>query len=71
VQSAGPAVGLLGSTLNVGSGYVVAEEWGCDFQSPVPLAERVVYFIDRMWRSHVEGVVVVVCLVIRDESCEV
>ena len=71
MQSAGPAVGLLGSALNVGSGYVSAEKWGSDIRSFVPLAKRVVYFIDRMWRSQVEGVIVVVCLVIREKSCEV
>ncbi len=69
MQSTGPAVSLLGSTLDVGGGSVLAEERGCNFSSGVPMSERVVYLVDRLRRSHVEGVIVVICLVICDEGC--
>jgi hypothetical protein len=55
----------------VGSGFFSLEKWGSDVRSPVPLAKRVVYLIDRLWGSQIEGVIVVVCLVIREKSCEV
>jgi len=39
---------------------VLSEKWGC-----------VVYLVDRRGWSEVEGVIIVVCMVIGDESCEV
>ena len=50
---------------------VSTEGRGCDSQAGVPIAERVAYSINRWGRAHVEGVIVVVCLVVGDEGCEV
>ena len=35
------------------------------------LAEGVVYHVNSRWCSEIEGVVVVVCVVVRDKGCEV
>ena len=53
------------------SGLISTEKWGSDIRSPVPLAKRVVYFFDSLWWSQVEGVIVIVCLVIREKGSEV
>ena len=62
VQVASTSVGLLGGALNVDVRCGLSEEWRCDVEARVPLAEDVVYLSGRKGLPDVEGVEVMVCV---------
>ncbi len=71
VEATGPTVRVLGSALDVSVWCVLSEKWRCDFSSCVPLAEVIVDHVDRRGRLEAGWVVVVVCMVVGNECCEV
>ena len=68
VHAASQAVRLLGGASNVDVGCGMSEEWRCNVDARVPLAEGVVYLAGRRERPGVERVEAVVCVVAGDES---
>jgi hypothetical protein len=57
--------------LNVDVRCGLSEEWRCDVEARVPLAEDVVYLSGRKGLPDVEGVEVMVCVADGDEGGEV